>query len=78
MMLTQSTEHYNILPKTGPTRGNSTLSATGFIPLVLVTSSTLPWEWCGNDTTNIIKHFVKLCMEAEGNGITLLNDVNGS
>lgn len=68
MMLAQSTgQSINILPKTGPTGGNSTLSATRFIPLVRVISSTLPWGWCGNETTNIIKHFVKLCMEAEGN-----------
>lgn len=38
----------------------------------------LPWGWCGNDATNIIKHFVKLCTETEGNSIILLNDVNGS
>lgn len=79
MMLARPTgQSINILPKTGPTGGNSTLSATGFIPLVLVISSILPWGWCANDTTNIIKRLLKLCMETEDNGITLLNDVNGS
>lgn len=77
MILAQSTaQSINILPKTGPTGGYSTLSATGFILPLLVISSTLPWGGVGM-TRQTIKHFVKLCMEAQGNGTTLLN-VSGS
>lgn len=47
-------------------------------PLVFVICSALPWGWCGNNAANIITHFVKLCMETEGNSIILLNDVKGS